>query len=212
MMHPLVFGAVIYANSLLQAAPRHVPIHYISTIGVFPGESTDAVSAAAFTPPVDGSNGYVSSRWASEQILERSSASLGVPSSIYRFLPAAKLDSPKDVLDEFIRFVDISGIVPEMSDWEGRIDMIRADAAAKWLQDSITGSAIQFSHLESPAAVEVAALRNYISEQRGDRKLEAMPGLAWIGRIKALGFPYFLTSQQATVGGNVDGAAFESRR
>lgn len=195
-----------------QAAPRQVPIHYISTIGVFPGESTEAVSATAFTPPVDGSNGYVSSRWASEQLLERSLASLGVPSSIYRFLPAAKLDSPKDVLDEFVRFVDVSGIVPEMSDWEGRIDMIRADDAAKWVHESMSSTAAQFSHLESPAAIGVAELRNYISEQRGDRKLETMPGLAWIGRIKALGFPYFLTSQQATVGGNVEGAAFESRR
>lgn len=144
--------------------------------------------------------------------MERSAASLGLPSYIYRFLPAAKVATPKFVLDEFVRFVDVSGIVPNMSDWEGRIDMIRAEQAADWIHSSVSGSDGQFSHLESPVAVDVAALRSYITAQRGDRGLKQMPGLAWIGRIKTLGFPFFLTSQQATVGSSVDGGAFESKR
>lgn len=99
-----------------------------------------------------------------------------------------------------------------MSDWEGRIDMIHAEQAAHWIHQSASGSTSQFSHLKSPVAVDVATLRDYISLQRGNRGLQQMPGLAWIGRIKALGFPYFLTSQQATVGGIADGGAFETRR
>jgi hybrid polyketide synthase / nonribosomal peptide synthetase ACE1 len=212
------------------AAPRRVSIHYISTVGVLPRETAaeDAVSAAAHVPPVDGTNGYVATRWASERILERSAASLGLPTSVYRFLPSAQQPSPKRELDEFVRFVDVSGVIPDMSGWEGRIDMIPAEQAAHWLCGSIlleqradeikpaaAAAAPQFSHYESSIAINVAELRTYIEQQRGDRGLEQMPGLRWIGRIKALGFDYFLTSQEATVegsGGGEGGAKFESRR
>lgn len=214
-------GRVLLTNNLfpLQAAPRQIPIHYISTFAVFPDDEFVRIgSAAAFVPPTDGSNGYTASRWASEQLLERSATSLKLPSSIHRFLPAPKVDSPKFLLDEFIHFVDLSGSIPDMSDWEGRIDMVRSEEAAKWIHSSVSSSGNtttgpQFSHLQSIVGLDVAALRNYIIQQRGDRGLKEMPGLAWIGRIKALGFPYFITSQQATVGGGAgEGGVFESRR
>ena len=211
------------------AAPRHIPIHYISTVGVLPqGTAADAVSAAAYVPPVDGTNGYVASRWASERILERSAASLGLSTSVYRFLPSAQQVSPKRELDEFVRFIDVSGVIPDLSGWEGRIDMIPAEQAAHWLCESIlleqrvdekkpaaAAAATQFLHYESPIVINVAELRTYVEQQRGDRGLERMPGLGWIGRIKALGFDYFLASQEATVessAGGEGGAKFESRR
>ncbi|KAL8725084.1 MAG: hypothetical protein Q9166_007578 [cf. Caloplaca sp. 2 TL-2023] len=188
------------------AAPRRIPIHYISAIDVLPkGKATAdaAVSAAAYIPLVDGTDGYVASRWASECILERSTASLGVSSSIYRFLPAAQQPSSKRVLDELVRFVDVSGLIPDLSGWEGRMDMVPAERAADWLSESILFQqpsnpaatvTTRFSHYESPISINVAEMRTYIEEQRGDRGLEQMPGLKWIGRIKALGFKYFLIS------------------
>ncbi|KAL8913542.1 MAG: hypothetical protein Q9171_001624 [Xanthocarpia ochracea] len=202
------------------AAPRHIPIHYISTMGVLPrqGATAEAISAAAHVPPVDGSEGYVATRWASERILERSAASLGVPSSIYRFLPSTQQTSSKEVLDELVRFVDVSGVIPDLSGWEGRMDMIPAKQAANWIYESILPAAgeskaadVKFSHYESPITINVTDMGRQIEEQRGDRGLEKMPGLKWIGRIKALGFDYFLTSQEATVAGE-GGAKFESRR
>ena len=202
------------------AAPRQIPIHYISTMGVLPrqGATAEANSAAAHVPPVDGSEGYVATRWASERILERSAASLGVPSSIYRFLPSAQQTSSKKVLDELVRFVDVSGVIPDLSGWEGRMDMIPAKQAANWIYESIFPAAgeskvadVKFSHYESPITINVADMGRQIEEQRGDQGLEKMPGLKWIGRIKALGFDYFLTSQEATVAGE-GGAKFESRR
>ncbi|KAL7941948.1 hypothetical protein V8C42DRAFT_360388 [Trichoderma barbatum] len=194
------------------AAPRHIPIHYISTVGVLPQDTTEAVSAAVYAPAVDGTNGYVASRWASERILERSSEELGVPASIYRFLPASQKLSPVEVLDEFVRFVDVLGIMPEMNDWEGRIDMAPATQAADWISKSIfeASTGVRVSHFESPIAIDVAEMRAYLEKQRGDRGLEQMPGLRWIGRLKVNGFNYFLTSQQATVGNSTGG--FESRR
>lgn len=203
------------------ATPGRVPIHYISTIGVLPREiGANAISAANHAPPLDGSNGYVATRWASERILERS----GLPATVVRFLPSAQNLSPKQELDEFVRFVDVTGKIPDMNGWEGRLDMIPANQAANWLYKSTfpdrsaetTHVATQFLHYESSIAINVAELRTYIEEQRGDKGLERMPGLQWIGHIKRLGFEYFLTSQDATIGNSGGGKAgmanFESRR
>lgn len=199
------------------AAPRRVPIHYISTVGVLPQEANnDAVTAASNTPPVDGTNGYVASRWASERILERAAESLNIPTSIYRFVPSPQRSSPQEVLDEFVRFVDLSGIMPDMNDWEGRIDMSPATEVADWLSDALlgdySGDAVQFAHHQSRIAVDVGVLRDHLEEQRGGKGLERMAGLAWIGRIKKLGFGYFLTGQDVTVGKGTEGPRYESRR
>ena len=202
------------------AAPRHVPIHYISTVGVLPWGTTDAISAANHVPPVDGINGYVASRWASERILERSAQTLGFPTFIYRFLPSTEQLSPRAQLDEFVRFVDVSGLIPDMNGWEGRIDMMPAAQAANWLSSSllradknehVTANVTEYLHSESPISIDVGELKKVIEQDRGDRGLKSMPGLKWIGHIKKLGFQYLLTTQEATVSGD-EGAKFESRR
>ncbi|KEZ40819.1 putative lovastatin nonaketide synthase protein [Scedosporium apiospermum] len=215
------------------AAPRRAHIHYISTMGVLPrddvGVTNPPASAAANVPPADGSDGYVATRWASERILERSAEALGVPSTIYRFLPSMKsatATSPA-VLDEFVRFVDVTAVFPEMSGWTGRIDMMPASQASNWLLDSVfdtvankddnNGSLVRFAHIESTTVVNVVELHDAIEQHRSrNGGSETMPGLRWIGHIKQLGFDYLLTSQDATVQG-VAGAGglsakFESRR
>lgn len=210
------------------AAPCRVPIHYISTVGVLPRDmdGSSAGSAAAHTPPQDGSDGYVASKWAGERILERAAAELGIPSHVYRFLPASQQqDADKQRLfDAFIRFVDASGLTPDMSLWKGRVDLIPAEEVVRWLSESVMGSigvgsedgvTTRFAHYESPVAIHTGELEAYIEEQRGDREgLEPMPILKWFGRVKALGFDYLIASQEATVGGSggEDGQGLESRR
>lgn len=76
-------------------------------------------------PPVDGSNGYVASRWASEQSLEKAAAALGIPVSIHRFTLAEKgLKATTPVLDEFVRLTDHLRLMPELDGWKGRFDMM----------------------------------------------------------------------------------------
>ena len=205
------------------AAPHRVPIHYISTVGVLPRAAIrdSPGSAAGHVPPVDGTDGYVATRWAGERILERSAASLGIPSTVYRFLLASQQGSSQkqELLDAFVRFVDVSGMRPDMSVWIGRMDLIPAEQVAQWLSESITTTAgtvtpaTQFSHYESPLAIHTDELSTYIEQQRGGRDdLGRMPVLKWFGRIKGLGFNYLLASQEATVGAREGGQRFESRR
>ena len=204
------------------AAPRHVPILYISTIGVLPKEAmgNPAGSAAAYPPPADGTSGYVSSKWAGERILERSAAKLGVPSTVYRFLPVSgeqPVQLKQELLDTFVGLVDASGLKPDMTVWKGRIDLVPAEEVSQWMADCITTTAAdattQFTHYPSPLAVHTDEMEKYIQEQRGDLEdLEYMPLLQWFGRLKALGFNYLLTGQEMTVGASEGSQGMESSR
>lgn len=222
------------------AAPRRIPIHFISTSGILAqevlgvaGGAGAASSAAANAPPADGTEGYLATKWASERILERSATSLAVPSFIYRLLPSTQTqsdDTKRGVLDEFIRCVDLARAIPDTTGWQGCIDLIPAKLVAEWLCESILSehsagaangttaitSPTQFSHYESPITIGVVELKRYIEEQRGGHGLEQMPAIKWMGRIKALGFAYVLASQEATVGssygGDDSGVKFTSRR
>lgn len=207
------------------AAPHRVPIHYISSFGVLPtsAETAEAGSAAAYQPPRDGSNGYVATRWATERILERAADAMGVPSSVYRFLPATQTVTPVAQLEELVRMVDITNALPDMSGWEGRMDMVLASQATEFVQNAVlstrqeTDSSVAFTHYTSPVCINFAEMCAFIERERGGTKgLENMPGLKWIGKIKGMGWGWFLTSQQAVVGaegeGKNKGKGMESRR
>lgn len=193
------------------AAPRHATIHYISTVGVLLRDedaTTDrAGSAAAHVPSGEGSDGYVSSKWAGERTLERSVESLGVPSRIYRFLPASHQDcsQKQELLDDFVRYVDALGMIPDMGVWKGRVVLIPAEQIAYWLGESVikaTAAAgvaptAQFSHYESLLSFHTDELSKYIKQQRAFLK--------WLGRCKVLDFNYLIASQQATVSNSKTG-------
>lgn len=213
------------------AAPRRIPIHFVSTSGVLPPEQLSTAksgsSAVSYEPPVDGSNGYVATKWASERLLERSAASseLGVPSFVYRLLPSSSVQmqleaSKRPVLDEFARCIELVGAVPDSTGWEGRIDLIPAEPLAQWLCESVlashpgpSGSAAteviattRFSHYGSPVTLVVDELMAHIEtvQKRGgsedeQKKLPSLPILKWMGRIKAAGFGYVLASQEITL-------------
>ncbi|KAE9373525.1 hypothetical protein N431DRAFT_482543 [Stipitochalara longipes BDJ] len=205
------------------ATPRQIPIHYISTAGVLPsGAEPDlAASVSAQVPAADGTDGYVASRWASEHILERAASELGLPTTVHRFVPSRSPNGGFE-LDEFVSFVDKLRIMPDFSGWEGRFDMFPAEQLAKWLCEALleeqprgSKAATRFSHHLSPITINVGEMRAYLEQQRGDRGFERLPGLRWMGRIKSLGFGYFMASQEVTVESSVGargGTKFESRR
>ena len=206
------------------AALRRIPIHYTSSAGVVPaGTSTStAASVAAHPPPVDGSNGYVASRWASERSLEKAAATLGVPVSIHRFTPVVdgSRKSIKPVLEEFVRFADVLHLMPELGGWKGIFDMIPADKAAETLCEallpdmSVEEEVIRFSHHVCDYSIDVGEMREYMEERVGKAGYERIPGLKWTGKIKPEGFGYFFASQDVTVERITEGrtAALGSRR
>ncbi|MFJ8751532.1 thioester reductase domain-containing protein [Streptomyces sp. NPDC102441] len=70
----------------LAAAHRTVPVHYVSTTGVFPAPGPDAAPVGAADPTGPAHllhNGYLQSKWVAEQVIELG-RSRGLPVSVYR--------------------------------------------------------------------------------------------------------------------------------
>lgn len=148
---------------------------------------------------------------------------------MYRFLPSSQIKpAPKQVLDECVRFVDRLELMPDTTNWAGKFDMIPVKQVIGWLCESILGGVQQhvadegkvvevcpqFLHYESPISVNLEDFTSYLEQHRGDRGLQRISVHQWMGRIKALGFEYFITTQDATVGGAGDPGRgkLESRR
>ena len=198
------------------AAARGVPVHYVSSAGVLPHNSdlARACSAAAFVPPTDGSDGYVASRWASEKVLEAASRKLGLPTLVHRYVPASagkSVGTVQPVLDEFVRFIDISGLMPDLAGWKGRINMMPAEVAVAGLFEAIVGERgertdeTRFAHYECDISLDVEDIKKFVLERRGGAGYEKIEGHRWVGRIKALGFGYLFATQDVTVQEELNG-------
>ena len=215
---------VIPTRQLIKmAAARRIPIHYTSTAGVVAGESAGSVAAsvAGYPPPTDGSNGYVASRWACEQLLERAASALGVPTSIHRFVSAKEpsIGSTEPALEHFLSFVDQMSTMPDFSGTSGHFEMTPVDRAASKLAEALIGEPqtgrAQFLHHECEVRIDIAEMMEFLEERRGKKDLETMAGLKFIGRMKALGLEYFVTSQVLLMGSTTEEGrtnVLESRR
>ena len=195
---------------VLLAAARRIPIHYTSSAGVLPVDARPhpAASVAAYAPAKNGTNGYVASRWASEQILERAATKWGVPVSIHRFVPAAvaSRQPTTPVLDEMVRFADRLRLMPELGGWKGHFYMAPAETVAESLCETLLSTAgaareetLRFVHHECRIRMDVGEMQQYCEERIGKMGYQRIPGLQWVGRIKPLGFGYFFASQDVTV-------------
>ncbi|KAI8623712.1 putative hybrid NRPS/PKS enzyme [Xylariaceae sp. FL1651] len=188
------------------AATGKIPIHFISTAAVFGDNSSiDNVSAADSMPALDGTNGYTATKWASERILERSSVTLGVPSSIYRFAPAAANEpASTELLNQFAHYVDVTKAMPDATGWAGSMDMIPATKVANWLSESIMANVADcganFTHYQGQVRVSVDELIPHLEGQMGGRNdLTRVPLLKWTGVIKRAGFEYCMMSHVASI-------------
>lgn len=244
--HVLRAANVLPTRELIRfAAPRRVPIHYLSTAAVLGRDDNEEGTAVAGTaPPTDdeaGTNGYVATRWASERILARAANTLSVPAIVHRFAAApaqTQAHTAEEVLRRFVELVDKTGAVPDEEGWGGRLDMIPAEMVANWLcqiiidgsgagtvggsggtgskEDDATEVAADvrvFRH-DGRLSVTVDELVTYIQAERGSslQQLKRLPIVKWLGRIKAHGFEYFLTSHDAVVGVGKDGKGLQSWR
>lgn len=188
------------------AAARRVPIHYTSTAGIVPAESAGgiAASAAEHPPAADGSDGYIATRWACEQVLERATSTLGIPTSIHRFVPA-KTPSPESTvpaLEHFLGFVDEISMMPKFDGTRGHFEMTPVDKAAGRLAEALLGGeqaaetgAARFLHHELEVRIDISEMMEFLEERRGGKGFETMSGMRFIRRMKELGLGYFVASQ-----------------
>lgn len=200
------------------ATPHQTPIHYISTAGVAHlsglAEFPEA-SAAAYSPPTDGSDGYTSSKWASEIYLEKASQQLGLPVWIHR--PSSIMGddpAPTDMMANMLKFSLMMRAVPlmrgkgeKMGAESGFLDLIDVENVSKGiiasLVDPDSRSLVKYVHLAGEMVLPMDSIGVSPDENSEGLGFEVLTLLEWTARAREQGLnelvAEFLSTAQDTL-------------
>ncbi|KXX77494.1 Nonribosomal peptide synthetase 14 [Madurella mycetomatis] len=177
------------------ALPRRVPIHFVSSgrVAVYEGQ----------VPPVDGSDGYVASKWAAEECLRLVAAKTGLPVIVHRptGLPAdAAASAAEDVMKELSGIAKALSLCPDFRGVRGTADLLQADVMIEGLASSIIGrraeSGFRQVRHSAGARVDFEPFAREVETNNEMKALERIPALEWIGEAKKAGFSQFMVSHR----------------
>ncbi|GME27721.1 hypothetical protein AJ80_04881 [Neofusicoccum parvum] len=173
------------------AAPRRIPIHFMS--------SGEVVAYGAGTPPVDGSDGYVSSKWAAERVLQKAAAEAGVEVVLHR--PVKSDDAaaaPLEALDELMALARQMGKRPVLDGLSGTLGVVPlsqiVDELAGGLFERSAGVKV-VSH-GSSVNVDIAVFASAVAKDEDVMGLDGMSALKWTGVAKKMGWSMFMLAQE----------------
>ncbi|KAI1746169.1 beta-ketoacyl synthase domain-containing protein [Xylaria scruposa] len=209
-------------------ATRRVPIHYVSTAGVAMFKDREAfpeVSVRDAPPPPDGFDGYTSSKWASERLLERTSEETGLPVWIHRpssiIRPEHELErngeTQFDLLQSLLHFSRKMRAVPVSDRLRGALDLISLENTAKGIvaevltntprSQPIQGHSygrdvVTYVHQTGDLNIPLQEMEQYLeSECSGQIQYEKLSIREWAARAEKEG----LHTAVATVFANAEG-------
>ncbi|KAK2612516.1 hypothetical protein QQS21_001454 [Conoideocrella luteorostrata] len=194
-------------KELARLTAKHaLPLHFMSSGAV-------TLYANGITPPTDGSNGYVGTKWAAEEFLHRASVEFGMPVYIHRptTMQQAFEDTTHrdDVLKQLIECGNKLGARPNFDDICGSVDVIPIEIIVRSIHQSIIsstsfssidGGLVQILNYEANLRVLVKDFAMDAKSNEKLHKLPSMPILEWFGRAKRTGFGYFITAQDLEMG------------
>ncbi|KAE8382320.1 hypothetical protein BDV26DRAFT_16182 [Aspergillus bertholletiae] len=199
------------------AAPRRVPVHYVSSGGVFfmHGVPTPCPTSCPYFPPDDGSNGYLSTKWATKRILENAAKQISIPVTIHRLMPVAPKIRSRDqekALTELCEIAKKLHVTMRSSNIHGHMDLMKADELASniitTIYDCSAGHTIIFPgcticysqhvpvpYVHHPSSVRLATedLASIWDQSLGEENgAKIITGPEWIGLAKQAGFSYIV--------------------
>lgn len=180
-----------------------IAFHYVSTSGVahlslLP--EFHEVSAASYSPPPDGSDGYVASKWASEVYLEKLNAATGLPIWIHR--PSSIMGddaAPTDLMGSLFTYSLKLGAVPVLkgltsAETGGYADLIDVNTVADGILEHLERSQdqsrdLRFVHHSGDMVIPMQALLGGDDDDGEEQGLglESMPMQQWVAAAKAAG-------------------------
>ncbi|RHZ63428.1 uncharacterized protein CDV56_104935 [Aspergillus thermomutatus] len=111
-----------------------IPLHFVSTGGVAQLAEVEPLapqSVTQFLPPVDGSMGYVASKWASEAYLESCASQFQLPCIIHRPSNIVGEGVPStDLIHSILEFSVRIQSVPTLDNWSGSFDFVPVEDVA----------------------------------------------------------------------------------
>ena len=169
--------------------PRKIPVHYVSS---------GQVCTFAEMPPVDGSNGYLSTKWACEMIFSKASNDFGIPVFVHRPVQAVG-GSTDGVLRRFSELALGMNAVPDFGEWKGYLSLVPVDTVVRQICRSlITSSTAQSLILRGEVEISLEEIRNHFEKFGGS--LEKMDLLKWFGKLKQHEFEFCIGSMNIPVG------------
>lgn len=110
------------------ALERSIPLHFVSTGGVSQLVGAEALppqSVSEVTPPLDGSKGYVASKWAAEAYLEACASRYNLLCTIHRPSNIVGEGVPAtDLIQNILKISVDLGVVPTTDGWTGAFDFV----------------------------------------------------------------------------------------
>ncbi|KAK0716109.1 hypothetical protein B0H67DRAFT_684173 [Lasiosphaeris hirsuta] len=221
------------------AAVGRTPLHFISSGGLVTDSLQDDAELAATagsatalgTPPTDGSNGYLATKWASEAYLEKAGRQLGLPVHIHRVVgaPATAAESEtapelEELIAEFRDVVLSLKAVPQPQGWRGSFDVVRTSGLCRALVEDFVLSAVaplgtggrgdadqspRYVHHPSDVHLRIEDVVGALGAAAAGGDLESLPPHVWVGKAKAAGIDWHFSGQDFGAAG---AEGFELRR
>jgi hybrid polyketide synthase/nonribosomal peptide synthetase ACE1 len=191
------------------AARRSMPFHFLSSGAVSQYDGKEK------NPPVDGSDGYTSSKWVAEQILTQAASSMDLSVMIHRPVQAAPdtVDGASErlgLLDELSRIAVEEGVRPAFDGTQGSVHFVPIANVVEAIFQAVvtstnphsdpTGSDPEILPHKATIQVSVQDFEKLIMEDAQLQSLPQLPVLQWFGRAKKAGLSYLMTSWDLTIG------------
>ncbi|KAF4539204.1 Beta-ketoacyl synthase [Lasiodiplodia theobromae] len=204
-------GAVKEVVSM--AAPRGVRVHFVSS-----GEVT---KYSGGVPPVDGSDGYVASKWAAERFLEKVVAEGMVPGLevVVHRPQGAETEArpaPAEVVGELVGLAKQVGRRPVLEGVGGSLGVLPVEeivggvARAVFGEEEEEAGKIKVVDHVATMNVDIGAFAESVAGDEELMGLEGMDALTWTGEIKKAGWGMFMVSQEIVM--MKEGDAIVSKR
>ncbi|EFR01671.1 lovastatin nonaketide synthase [Nannizzia gypsea CBS 118893] len=194
------------------AARRSIPLHVMSSGGVALYTNTNT------QPPRDGSDGYVSTKWAAEAFLQRAAPALELPVYIHRPVgvpgePTLDNEAFKStVLQQLTEISRKLGTRPSFESVRGSVDILPVDRIVFAIHQAVILSTTAPSHHadnnnfvqiiehEATLRIFVEDFKSHIQKDHHLYSLPSMPILEWFGKAKLAGFGFFIAAQDLLLG------------
>jgi len=192
-----------------QTVHRGTPFHFVSTAGVVQlsgQDEFDEESVAAFTPPDDGTNGYVASKWASERYLEKVNNKLGLPVWIHR--PSNITGDgapPMDIMQNVMKYSRILRAVPDLTGWTGFLDFVNVQTVAKSIADHVILhkrsrlQGVEYVHHCGDSVVPLTDIKEFFTKTTG-YEFRMLPMREWVKNAQKNGMHELVGGYLNTIG------------
>ncbi|PYI02720.1 hypothetical protein BO78DRAFT_422284 [Aspergillus sclerotiicarbonarius CBS 121057] len=201
------------------ALPRRIPFHMMSSgaAGIFNDPTvralyeTDATLPASGSPPQDGSDGYVASKWAAERFLTKVSEQLQLPVILHRFKPAPGMEPTTDnvapdseeLLSEMLALTNRLQLRPALHLVNGWLDLVPstfiAHAITAAVLDRTDDATLTTVSHEATTRTTWSRFRQVIQEDEELLNLPELSALLWIGQAKKAGMSYVMASHHLRI-------------